>query len=198
VFIQVAAPTRSKLDSYARLQLEAEKLANDINERQQCRHGPIMLVVSHYEQEEVFKLFRAADACIVSSLHDGMNLVAKEFVAAREDNTGVLVLSSFTGASREMHEALIVNPYDTEGLASAIDRALNMQHDEQVERMKLMRTQIRENNVYRWAASMLIDATRSRKRDRLTSLAPAAAPARPVKGESRVISFASRRMFAGR
>lgn len=167
VFIQVAAPTRSKLDSYARLQAEAEELARDINARQKCRHGPIVLVVSHYEQEEVFKLFRAADACIVSSLHDGMNLVAKEFVAARADQSGVLVLSSFTGASREMPEALIVNPYDTEGLASAIERALTMPRDEQSERMKLMRTQIKENNVYRWAANILIDAARCRKRDRL-------------------------------
>jgi trehalose 6-phosphate synthase len=172
VFIQVAAPTRSKLDSYARLQKEAEELAREINARQKCRHGPMILVVSHYEQDEVFKLFRAADACIVSSLHDGMNLVAKEFVAARDDNMGVLVLSSFTGAAREMHEALIVNPYDTEGLASAIDRALTMPRGEQIERMKLMRAQIRENNVYRWAANILIDAARSRKRERLTSLAP--------------------------
>jgi trehalose 6-phosphate synthase len=167
IFIQVAAPTRSKLDSYARLQAEAEELARDINARQKCRHGPTILVVSHYEQDEVFKLFRAADACIVSSLHDGMNLVAKEFVAARDDNQGVLVLSSFTGASREMQEALIINPYDTEGLATAIDRALTMPRNEQMERMKLMRAQIKENNVYRWAANILIDTARSRKRDRL-------------------------------
>jgi trehalose 6-phosphate synthase len=167
VFIQVAAPTRSKLDSYARLQAEAEQLACDINARQKCRHGPTILVVTHYEQDEVFKLFRAADACIVSSLHDGMNLVAKEFVAARDDNLGVLVLSSFTGAAREMQEALIINPYDAESLASAIDHALTMPRNEQMERMKLMRAQIKENNVYRWAANILIDAARSRKRERL-------------------------------
>lgn len=174
VFVQIAAPTRSKLDSYARLQVEAEQLAHDINTRQKCRHGPVILVVSHYEQDEVFKLFRAADACIVSSLHDGMNLVAKEFVAARDDNAGVLVLSSFTGASREMQEALIVNPYDTEGLASAIDRALTMPREEQMERMRLMRAHTKENNVYRWAANILIDAARSRKRDRLVELAASA------------------------
>ncbi len=167
VFLQVAAPTRSKLESYARLQTEAESLAHEINTRQGCQHGPIMLVVNHYDQEEVFRLFRAADACVVSSLHDGMNLVAKEFVAARDDNMGVLVLSSFTGASREMQEALIVNPYDPEDLASAIDRALSMPVDEQIERMKLMRAQIKENNVYRWAGKILMDAARSRKRQRL-------------------------------
>lgn len=167
VFIQVAAPTRNKLDSYARLQAEAEALARDINARQQCRHGPVILVVSHWEQEEVFKLFRAADACIVSSLHDGMNLVAKEFVAAREDEMGVLVLSSFTGASREMPEALIVNPYHTAGFSAVVERALTMPVEEQRQRMRLMRTQIKEHNVYRWAASMLIDAAKCRKRDRL-------------------------------
>jgi trehalose 6-phosphate synthase len=100
-----------------------------------------------------------------------MNLVAKEFVGSREDNAGVLVLSSFTGAAREMSEALIVNPYDTEELASAIELALTMPRDEQIERMKLMRQQVQENNVYRWAGRMLIDAARSRKKQRIIDLA---------------------------
>jgi trehalose 6-phosphate synthase len=171
VFVQIAAPTRSKLSSYSSLQGEAQALAEEINARHRCRHGPIKLIVSHYEQPEVFELFRSADACVVSSLHDGMNLVAKEFVASREDNTGVLVLSSFTGASREMLEAVIVNPYDTEAMATAIELALTMPVEQQLERMKLMREQIRENNVYRWAARMLIDAARSRKHERIMGLA---------------------------
>ena len=196
VFIQVAAPTRSKLDSYTRLQTEAEQLARDINARQKCRHGPTILVVSHYEQDEVFKLFRAADACIVSSLHDGMNLVAKEFVAARDDNLGVLVLSSFTGASREMQEALIINPYDTEGLASAIDRALTMPRNEQMERMKLMRAQIKENNVYRWAANILIDAARSRKRERLMNFGSPEKLGRPGTTAPDAIPRSTRRAAA--
>ena len=91
----------------------------------------------------MFRLFRGADACVVSSLHDGMNLVAKEFVSSREDNAGVLILSSFTGASRELSEALIVNPYDTEEMASAIGLALAMPIEEQAERMKLMRQQVK-------------------------------------------------------
>lgn len=184
VFIQVAAPTRSKLGSYARLQSEAEALAEDINARHKCRHGPIILIVRHFEPVEVFRLFRGADACIVSSLHDGMNLVAKEFVAAREDNTGVLVLSSFTGASRELSEALIVNPYDTEEMASALELALTMPAEEQIERIKLMRQQIKENNVYRWAGRMLIDAARSRRRERIMGLATAFGPNRKP-GEER-------------
>jgi trehalose 6-phosphate synthase len=171
VFIQIAAPTRSKLDTYSALQTEAKALAEEINARHRCGFGPIKLIVSHYEQKDVFRLFRSADACVVSSLHDGMNLVAKEFVASRENNTGVLVLSSFTGASRELLEAVIVNPYDTEQMATAIELALTMPLEEQVERMKLMREQIRENNVYRWAGRMLIDAARCRKRERIMGLA---------------------------
>lgn len=172
VFVQVAAPTRSKLPNYRTLQCEAETLADEIN----ARHGnesyrPIRLIVRHHEPREVFELFRAADICIVSSLHDGMNLVAKEFVAARDDEQGVLVLSSFTGASREMSGALIVNPYDAQEMATAIDVALRMPAQEQIERMRLMRRQIREWNVYRWAGRMLMDAAASRQRQRIFSLA---------------------------
>ena len=171
VFLQVAAPTRSKLASYTALQADALALADAIN----LRHGddsyrPIHLLIEHHEAADVFKLFRAADACIVSSLHDGMNLVAKEFVAARDDERGVLVLSSFTGASRELSEALIVNPYHTQEMSSAIDIALRMPVNEQQERMRLMRQQVRERNVYRWAGRMLIDAGASRQRRRIIDI----------------------------
>jgi trehalose 6-phosphate synthase len=171
-FLQVAAPTRSKLPSYSRLQAEAVALADEINARHAADGGPpIRLLIRHHEPEEVFELFRAADLCIVSSLHDGMNLVAKEFVASRDDEQGVLVLSSFTGASREMSEALIVNPYDGQEMAHALDMALRMPEQEQRERMRLMRQQVREQNVYRWAGRMLIDAARIRQRRRILDLA---------------------------
>jgi trehalose 6-phosphate synthase len=171
-FLQVAAPTRSKLPSYSQLQSEATALAEEIN----ARHGdglyrPIRLLIRHHEPTEVFELFRAADLCIVSSLHDGMNLVAKEFVASRDDDQGVLILSSFTGASREMSEALIVNPYDSREMADALDAALRMPEQEQRERMRVMRQQVREQNVYRWAGRMLIDAARIRQRRRILELA---------------------------
>jgi trehalose 6-phosphate synthase len=170
VLIQVAAPTRSKLDAYADLQREAERLAEEINARYACDGWrPILLVVRHHEPQEVFELFRAADACVVSSLHDGMNLVAKEFVAARDDERGVLILSSFAGAAYELPEALIVNPYDTHGMAKAYDRALKMPREEQAERMRLMVEQISERNVYRWAAQMLIDAGWLRKREKIAA-----------------------------
>jgi trehalose 6-phosphate synthase len=170
-FVQVAAPTRTKLASYSHLQEEAIALAADIN----ARHGdgawtPIRLIIRHHEPAEVFTLFRAADLCIVSSLHDGMNLVAKEFVASRDDEQGVLVLSSFTGAARELSEALIVNPYDEAQMAAAFAAALRMAPDEQRERMHLMRQHVREQNVYRWAGRMLVDAARSRQRQRILEL----------------------------
>ncbi len=168
VLIQVAAPTRSKLEAYAALQHEAEQLANRINAAY-ARDGwkPIHLVVRHHEPDEVFELFRAADACVVSSLHDGMNLVAKEFVAARDDERGVLILSSFAGAARELPEALIVNPYDARCMAQAYDRALAMSEEEQAERMGVMAEQISARNVYRWAGLMLLDAAWLRKREKI-------------------------------
>jgi trehalose 6-phosphate synthase len=170
-FIQIAAPTRSKLASYLNLQQEAQRITDEVN----ARHGsetykPIHLVVRHHEPEEVYELFRAADLCVVSSLHDGMNLVAKEFVAARDDEQGVLVLSRFAGASSELSEALIINPYDVHGMATAINRALSMPPEEQRERVRLMRTHIRERNVYRWAGQILIDASRIRKRLKVNEL----------------------------
>jgi trehalose 6-phosphate synthase len=171
VFIQAAAPTRSKLETYKDLQDEAVALADHVNDK----HGdesykPIRLVIRHHEPDEVFELFRASDLCVVSSLHDGMNLVAKEFVAARDDEQGVLILSHFTGASRELSEALIVNPYDPHGLGEAIEEALTMPHDEQRARMRLMRALVREHNVYRWAGQMLLDAAQLRRRKRIFDL----------------------------
>ncbi|MGO4706934.1 trehalose-6-phosphate synthase [Microvirga sp. 2MCAF38] len=170
-FIQVAAPTRSKLANYRLLQDEAEALAREINERHGSEsYEPIKLLVRHHQPDQVFELFRAADLCIVSSLHDGMNLVAKEFVAARDDEEGVLILSAFAGASRELSEALIVNPYNGHAMAQAIDRALRMSQNEQRERMRLMRDQVRERNVYRWAGQMLLAASRLRKKQRIRRL----------------------------
>ncbi len=172
VFVQAAAPTRSKLPAYAALQAEAQRLAAEINDR----HGvngvaPVRLVIRHHDPTEVFELFRAADVCIVSSLHDGMNLVAKEFVASRDDEQGVLALSTFAGASRELSEALMVNPYDPHSMAVAIERALTMPRAEQRERMRLMRDLIRSRNVYRWAGQMLLDASRLRKKQYVLEIA---------------------------
>ena len=170
-FLQVASPSRTLIERYDRLNSEVVALAEQINARfATVSWKPIVLRRQHTEPPDVFRLYRAADVCYVSSLHDGMNLVAKEFLAAREDEQGVLVLSKFTGAARELPEALIVNPYDTEEASAALLTALRMPPDEQRARMGAMRRLVSELNVYRWAGRMLIDAARLRRREQLAGL----------------------------
>lgn len=167
-FVQLAAPSRTAIGRYRQLNESVEQLVARINGRfGQDGYRPVVLLRSHHEPPTVFQYYRAADVCYVASLHDGMNLVAKEFVAAREDEGGVLVLSQFTGAARELTEALIVNPYDIEEASSALATALSMSEDEKRDRMHSMRTFVSEFNVYRWAGRMLVDAARLRTRDRL-------------------------------
>lgn len=167
--LQIAAPSRSSLDEYQSLEARVRKLALAINSRYKNSSAPpVLLRVEHFDEEQLARCYRAADVCVVTSLHDGMNLVAKEFIAAREDELGVLVLSQFTGAARELHEALIINPYHIEQGAHALYRALTMPEAEQRERMRSMRTRVREFNVYRWAGLMLLDAARLRRRQRVS------------------------------
>ncbi|MBK6516536.1 MAG: trehalose-6-phosphate synthase [Polyangiaceae bacterium] len=168
-FAQLAAPSRTKIGQYQALNDRVEALAEDINRRWSVgEYRPIVLLRSHHEPTTVFRYYRAAELCYVSSLHDGMNLVAKEFVAARNDERGVLVLSQFTGAARDLTEALIVNPYDLKQASDALATALRMPLDEQRERMRSMRRIVSEFNVYRWAGRMLVDAAELRRRERLT------------------------------
>jgi trehalose 6-phosphate synthase len=167
VFVQIAAPSRSNIEEYQALEDRVRAAAQRINRRfgsSGC--DPIVLKIEHHNADSVYAWYRAADVCCVSSLHDGMNLVAKEYVAARDDERGALVLSQFTGAARELTEALIVNPYDTEQCAAALRVALDMPPDEQRQRMRSMRSLIQEFNVYRWAGRMLLDAARMRSRGR--------------------------------
>ncbi len=167
-FAQLAAPSRTKIERYRELNEAVERLTERINLRFGTKdYQPIILLRSHHEPPEVFRFYRAADLCYVSSLHDGMNLVAKEFVAARTDLKGVLVLSEFTGAARELTEALIVNPYDMESSSEAMAAALTMPEEEQKDRMRSMRTLLVQFNVYRWAGKMLVDAARLRNQERL-------------------------------
>lgn len=168
-FIQIAAPSRSSIEEYQSLDARVRAAAARINARFGSKgYEPIVLKIEHHDADQVYTYYRAADVCCVSSLHDGMNLVAKEFVAARDDERGVLVLSQFTGAARELSEALIVNPYDTEQCAAALRVALTMPPDEQRLRMRSMRSLIQEFNVYRWAGRMLLDAARMRNRRRVS------------------------------
>ncbi|MBI1754229.1 MAG: trehalose-6-phosphate synthase [Acidobacteria bacterium] len=167
-FVQVAAPSRSGIDEYQHHETQVRAMATRINGRFENQGPPpIKLRIEHHEPQAVYEYFRAADLCFVSSLHDGMNLVAKEFVAARDDERGVLILSEFTGAARELPEALIVNPYDADQCAAAMHLALTMPATEQRDRMRLMRGLVAEFNVFRWAGRMLLDAASMRRRGRL-------------------------------
>ena len=164
-FLQIAAPSRSDLPAYKALHEECLALVAEINDRYGTDdYRPIVLLDEHHTQEQLAELYRAADICVVSSLHDGMNLVAKEFIAARDDGSGVLILSTFAGASRELLEALIVNPFDPASMGEAFFHALTMPEAEVRERMQRLRETVRSNNVFRWAGSMLVDAARLRKR----------------------------------
>jgi trehalose 6-phosphate synthase len=167
-FIQIAAPTRIHIEEYRNYEARIRDLAMRINQRfPEATHPPIILKIEHHQPDQIFEYYRGADLCMVTSLHDGMNLVAKEFVSARDDERGVLILSRFTGAARELPEALIVNPYDTDQCAAALQLALTMSGNEQRTRMRLMRGLIQDFNVFRWAGRMLIDAAALRRRERL-------------------------------
>jgi trehalose-6-phosphate synthase len=155
-FVQIGAPSRSHLKRYHDLMLEVEAEANRINGRFQTdKWKPIIFLNRQHNHHEIQRYYRAADLCLVTSLHDGMNLVAKEFVAARHDERGVLILSCFTGAAHELHDALLINPYDIDQAAEAIRAALEMEPEEKELRMQRMRKTVREHNVYRWAGSLI-------------------------------------------
>jgi trehalose-6-phosphate synthase len=156
--VQIAAPSRTRIPSYAELRRRVEETVERINSRYQTvQWRPIVLIERQCSHQEVTRWYRAADVCLVTSLHDGMNLVAKEFVAARDDEDGVLVLSKFTGAAVELSDSLLVNPYDVAGLADTIHGALEMGPAERRDRMQRMRRRVMDYNIYMWAAKVLGD-----------------------------------------
>lgn len=157
-FVQIGAPSRTHIKRYHDLQGEVESEADRINWRfQTARWRPIVYLHRHHNHQEIQRYYRAADLCLVTSLHDGMNLVAKEYVAARNDNQGVLVLSRFAGASGELRDAVLINPYDTEQLAEALFFSLEMDPEERSARMHRMRKVVKEFNIYRWAAELITE-----------------------------------------
>ena len=163
VFVQIAEPSRDCLPAYRALRSRLLQTTDRINRRFGADgYRPIILLEAHHEPAEVYQFLRAADLCYVGSLHDGMNLVAKEFVSARDDDRGVLILSEFAGAARQLTAALIVNPCAIDDAARALSDALNMTDDEQSDRMRAMRAVVAEFNTYRWAGEMLADAARAR------------------------------------
>ncbi|MDM4773000.1 trehalose-6-phosphate synthase [Solimonas sp. SE-A11] len=176
-FLQLASPSRTLIDRYQRLNDDVEQLVNRINERFGTGDWkPVILRREHTEPADVFRYYRAADLCYVSSLHDGMNLVAKEYLAARSDERGVLILSKFAGAAHELTEALQVNPYDIEEASGALSTALHMPPQEQAARLRVMRSLVAEFNVYRWAGRMLIEASRLRSREQIAGILSSSQP----------------------
>ena len=162
-FVQIGAPSRTDIPRYQQFLEEVSAEAERINARYAAgKWKPILLLRKHHSHQEIAHFYHAASVCLVTSLHDGMNLVAKEFVAARDDEHGALILSTFAGAALELTDALQVNPYDVQQLAAAIFRSLEMPEEEQAARMRHMRKNVREHNIYRWAASLLSDLTEIR------------------------------------
>jgi alpha,alpha-trehalose-phosphate synthase [UDP-forming] len=162
-FVQIGAPSRTDIERYKNFLDEVSAEVERINARFQApKWKPIVFLKKHHSHEEIARFYQAASVLMVTSLHDGMNLVAKEFVASREDEHGVLILSTFAGAAHELPDALLVNPYDVSQLADALHRALELPEEEQAARMRRMRHNVREHNVYRWAAHLLSDLTEIR------------------------------------
>jgi trehalose 6-phosphate synthase len=163
VFIQAGVPSRTQVPAYRKLKEDVDNLVENINWKYAVgRWKPIITLLDDEPQLTLMALRRMADICIVSSIHDGMNLVAKEFVASRFDENGVLLLSQFTGASRELTDAMLINPYATDHFADAIRKALGMLREEKQRRMRRMREQVQENNVYKWAADIIADLVKFR------------------------------------
>jgi trehalose 6-phosphate synthase len=157
-FVQIGAPSRTHIKRYHDLLAEVEVEADRINWRFQVgKWKPIIFLKRQHSHREIASYYRAAHLCLVTALHDGMNLVAKEFLAARRDERGVLILSQFTGAARELRDALLVNPYDIDQTAEAIRLALEMEPEEQQLRVQRMRRTIKEHNIYRWAGNLITE-----------------------------------------
>jgi len=156
VYIQIGSLSRIHLDTYKKLNDEINGLVERINWKYSSNNwSPIIFIRKYFTPRELLGIYRMANICLVSSLHDGMNLVAKEFVAACAENKGMLVLSQFTGAARELSEAVSFNPFKPEDCAEAIKQALTMPEKERRERMKKMKATVRENNIYRWSAKVI-------------------------------------------
>jgi len=161
VFVQLAAPSRGMIDRYQEIQREVEEGVRELNQAFQTKTWrPFLYLKAHHEHRDIWAYYRHADFCMVTSLHDGMNLVAKEFVSVRDDEDGALILSRFAGASHELRDALIVNPYDLAGMAESIRAALEMPPEERRARMIRMRHSVVDHNIYRWAGLLLSELAR--------------------------------------
>jgi trehalose 6-phosphate synthase len=158
VFVQIAVPSRERIDEYRELRRTVEEMVGQIN----GRYGEVGIAVVHYLRrtlpfEELVAMYSAADIMAVTPLKDGMNLVSKEYVATRRDHSGVLLLSEFAGAAAELRSAILVNPHDVDGMADAMDRALDMPERDSKRRMRTMRRVVKKHTVFTWAKAFLTD-----------------------------------------
>lgn len=185
VYVQAGPESRAAIPRYKALNEEIASLVAEINRK----HGspewtPVVLLRQHFSLSQVLALYHLAEICVVSSLHDGMNLVAKEYLAAKNGEDGVLVLSRFTGAARELNRALLINPYDTEMFADTLATALEMSREERMTRMHLLRETVKENNIYRWAGKVLTTLASLRRDNTLgcSSLSLSTEPMQAISG----------------
>ncbi len=158
-FVLIGAPSRMPIPSYHALNREVAAMVEKINEKFGTDEGkPMVFIHRHLDQREIHLWYRMADVCMITSLHDGMNLVAKEFVSCRDDEDGVLILSQFTGAVRELTEALIINPHDVSQTAETLQQALVMEPEQRTRRIRFLRQKVQDNNIFRWAGMLLSSA----------------------------------------
>jgi trehalose-6-phosphate synthase len=167
VFVQIGVPSREEVPAYAEISAEIDREVQRINTRfgQGPDDGPVKYLKKTFELPDLVALYRLARFCIVSSLHDGMNLVAKEFVSARDDLDGVLILSEMAGAAAELHESLIINPYDERRFADAVARSLEMPSWERRRRMQALRRRVAGRDVLAWASDILDRLERRKGQD---------------------------------
>ncbi len=164
VFIQLGAPSRTHIKRYHDLMGELDELIEKINWKyMDDEWKPVIYLKQHFSPEDIRPYYKLSDFCVVSSLHDGMNLVAKEYIAAKNDLSGSLILSRFTGAARELTDAIQINPYSVEEFADSIKLAVDMPVPEKKRRMENMRKTVAENNVYKWAGNIISELTAIKK-----------------------------------
>jgi alpha,alpha-trehalose-phosphate synthase [UDP-forming] len=175
-FVQIAVPSRTQIDEYRQVKEQVESLVERINERfGSDTRKPIHYRYEHLEPPELVVYYRMADFAMVSSLHDGMNLVAKEFVASQVEGKGVLICSEFAGAAEELENALLINPYDVESVADTLKQAIEMSGEERAWHMARLQDHVSEHNIYRWLAEIFTELDRIRGDSHVTALAPVAA-----------------------
>ena len=176
-FVQIAVPSRTQIDDYRQVKEQVESLVERINSRfGSDTSRPIHYRYEHLEPPELILYYRMVDFAMVTSLHDGMNLVAKEFVASQVERKGVLICSEFAGAAEELDNALLINPYDVESVADTLKQAIEMSAEERAQRMARLQEHVSENNIYKWLAEIFTELERIRGEPHITALNPVELP----------------------